>query len=90
MIVCGPVLMMALREIAPAGTGMRPSAAPNILRDASASIFQSDLHALHEFQRILSAILACDPSFLRRNAAWWMSNFTCMALTTLLRVPSTF
>lgn len=75
MLASGPVLIAVLeRAIDPAADG----AAVGILQDTSASVLKSDLQALKEFQRIIRGILQHDRPFFKRNAVWWVCNFTGM------------
>ncbi|KAK1765888.1 C6 transcription factor [Phialemonium atrogriseum] len=77
MLASGPVLIAVLeRAVDPAADG----AAVGILQDASASVLKSDLQALKEFQRIIRGILQHDRPFFKRNAVWWVCNFTAFTM----------
>ncbi|KAK9451824.1 C6 transcription factor [Limtongia smithiae] len=79
MLVSGPVLMAVLdRRVTEQDSD--DSYATGFLRDATGSVLRSDLQAVKEFGRILECLLRRDSAFFKRNAAWWVCNFTAFTM----------
>lgn len=76
MIISWPVLMTALDR-----TTNRKSVEMNdssILQSTFVSVIKQDLQAIQEFQILIEWSLRRDPGFFKRNAVWWVCNFTGM------------
>lgn len=76
MIISWPVLVTVLdRTVNRQGANVGDT---SILQSTFLSVIKQDLKALREFQVLMEWTLQRDPGFFKRNAVWWVCNFTGM------------
>ncbi|KHO00389.1 uncharacterized protein MAM_01167 [Metarhizium album ARSEF 1941] len=74
MLVNAPLLLAVLRHVS---TTDDPSDS-DLYVQVAVSILQAYLQKINDFHNLLCSILRIQPSFLRRNAVWWLCNYMRM------------
>lgn len=76
MLACAPLLTVVLERATDCSA--TSNASPNeVFFDLACPLMKRELRSISELQRILKGLLRHQPSFFKRNAAWWVCNFAC-------------